>query len=313
MSAADRTFCRLRARLLTFLGRLASRALTVLAVSVVSFLFIRVLRADAFGPPGGILSQLWEYHRAALLHLDLGESITQNRPVADVIGERYGVDVYVMVGGLAFGLAIGIAAGVFVTRHPRAIRSRLLEVAGVVAICAPVYWVSAMLILLFAPGVGSVAQLDPFAESAYRGLGEDAGGWLSALLVPCLVVGAPLAAMAFRMLRATARESLDEDYVRTANGKGLSERRVLYRHALAPAFPPVLALGGATASILVGNALLVEQIFNLPGAFRYVPRAVRNGDFPLLQALTVMGAIFVVTANLVVDWASARLDPRIRR
>ena len=274
---------------------------------------MRALRPTAFGPPGPIFTQAWEYHWAALFHGDLGISFSQGRPIADMVWERLGVDLYVMGGGLLLGLATGLAAGVVAARRPRAVRSRLLELVAIVALCAPVYWIGLMLILLFAPGAGSVAHLDLFAESAYRGLREDPDGWFSALFVPCLVVGAPLAAMSFRMLRATAADAFETEYVRTAIAKGLSDRRVVYRHAITPALPPVLALGGATASILVGNALLVEQVFNLPGVFRYVPRAITNADFPLLQALTVIGAAFVVTANLVVDWATAKLDPRVRR
>jgi peptide/nickel transport system permease protein len=130
--------------------------------------------------------------------------------------------------------------------------------------------------------------------------------------VPWAVTGAPLAAICMRMTAATMREVSGSDFVRTALGKGLSQRAVAYRHALPTAVSPTLSLAGAYTPLLVGNALLVEQVFNIPGAFRYTPGAISNGDFPMLQGLVIVGAFMVVLGTLATDLALARLDPRIR-
>jgi peptide/nickel transport system permease protein len=104
----------------------------------------------------------------------------------------------------------------------------------------------------------------------------------------------------------------DADFVRTALGKGLTPRAVALRHSLPASVSPTLTLAGAYMPLLVGNALLVEQVFNIPGVFRYTPGAVSNGDFPLLQGMVLIGAVLVVLGNLAADLVLARIDPRIR-
>ena len=108
------------------------------------------------------------------------------------------------------------------------------------------------------------------------------------------------------------RDANDTDFVRTALGKGLTRRAVAYRHSLPAAASPTVAFAGAYTPLLVGNALLVEQVFNIPGVFRYTSGAVSNGDFPLLQGMVLVGAVLVVLGNLTADLVLARLDPRIR-
>jgi peptide/nickel transport system permease protein len=108
-------------------------------------------------------------------------------------------------------------------------------------------------------------------------------------------------------------EAGDAEFVRTALGKGVSERRVAIRHTLPAAAGPTISFAGAYTPLLVGNALLVEQVFNIPGVFRYTTGAISNGDFPLLQGMILVGAVLVVLGNLAADLLLARLDPRIRQ
>jgi ABC-type dipeptide/oligopeptide/nickel transport system permease component len=107
-------------------------------------------------------------------------------------------------------------------------------------------------------------------------------------------------------------DNADAEFIRTALGKGLSERRVAVRHALPYAAGPTISFAGSYATLLVGNALLVEQVFNIPGVFRYTPGAISNGDFELLQGMLIVGTLLVVFGNLVADLILARLDPRTR-
>jgi peptide/nickel transport system permease protein len=115
-----------------------------------------------------------------------------------------------------------------------------------------------------------------------------------------------------RLTLASMLEVGDAEFIRTAIGKGLSQRRVALRHALPAAAAPTISFAGAYTPLLVGNALLVEQVFNIPGVFRYTPGAISNGDFPLLQGMIIVSAVLVVLGNLVADLVLARLDPRVR-
>ncbi|HSD81335.1 MAG TPA: ABC transporter permease, partial [Solirubrobacteraceae bacterium] len=143
-------------------------------------------------------------------------------------------------------------------------------------------------------------------------LTEDPAAWLHALVVPWLVIGAPIGAMALRMTRAAMGDVLEEDFMRTAAAKGLRERTIIRRHAVPAAAAPAVALVGANTALVVTNAILVEQVFDIPGVFRMSTQAMAKGDFPLLQGIVITGALLVVTASFVVDAIHAWLDPRIR-
>jgi peptide/nickel transport system permease protein len=132
------------------------------------------------------------------------------------------------------------------------------------------------------------------------------------MFVPWMIAGAPLAAMCLRMVRATLPEVMEAEFVRTAHGKGLRPQRVTMRHALPVALPPTLSLAGAYTPILLGNVVLVEAVFGIPGIYRLIPGSISNGNFPVLQGIVVLGAVFVVVANALVDMALAALDPRVR-
>jgi peptide/nickel transport system permease protein len=190
--------------------------------------------------------------------------------------------------------------------------ARLLEALAAVMLCAPVYVVGLLAILVFSPSVGAPIPVFIVKPNIYEPFSQNPLAWLRSLLVPWLVAGAPLAAMTLRMVRATLPEVLDLDFVRTAVGKGLSPRRVTVLHTLPVAIPPALSLAGAYTPMLLGNVILVEGVFGIPGVWRYIPGAISNGDFTLMQALVVVGAFFVVVANAVVDVTLAAIDPRVR-
>jgi peptide/nickel transport system permease protein len=150
------------------------------------------------------------------------------------------------------------------------------------------------------------------APSTYVGFTRDSLTWLHSLLVPWLVAGAPLAGMCLRMTRATLPEAMEADFVRTATAKGLSPARVTARHTLPVALAPTLSLAGACLPLLVGNIVLVEAVFGIPGLYRLIPGALDNGNFPVLQGIVIVGSVFVVVANAIVDGTLAALDPRVR-
>ncbi len=299
---------------LTFVARrLAAAVLIAALVSAITFVMLHVLRPESFSDPRPLFTQLGDYLWGVFTRFDLGQSSQPPfRPVDDLILERVGADFSLFAGALVFGVGAGMVGGVACARRPRSLRTRALSSVAMVALCAPVYWVALVSILLFGSGIGRVVQLGFVDTGIYQPLTEDPIAWLRSLIVPWIVAGAPLAAICLRLTESTMRDANDADFVRTAFGKGLTPRAVAYRHSLPFAASPTFVFAGAYTPLLVGNALLVEQVFNIPGVFRYTPGAVSNADFPLLQGMVLVGAVMVVLGNLAADLVIARLDPRIR-
>jgi peptide/nickel transport system permease protein len=299
--------------LLYALRRLAAAVLIAVLVSAITFVMLRVLRPESFSDPRPLTTQLGEFLWGVFTQFDLGTSRQRPfRPVGEMILERLPADLSLFLGALVVGAGAGVIGGVVVARAPDSVRARVLRMLALLALCAPVYWTGLLSILLFGSGVGRVAELGIFDTGVYRPLLEDPVAWVQSLIVPWIVTGLPLAAICMQLTAAEMREAGNADFVRTALGKGLSERAVAYRHTLPTAISPTLSLAGAYLPLLVGNALLVEQVFNIPGVFRYTTAAVSNADFALLQGLVLIGAFMVVLANLGADLVLGRLDPRVR-
>jgi peptide/nickel transport system permease protein len=137
-------------------------------------------------------------------------------------------------------------------------------------------------------------------------------GWVKALWIPWLLVGLPLAAAVMRMVVLTLRDAAGEEFLRTARAKGISDRRVLFRHSLPLTVAPVAALTAATMPLLVTNVALMESAFNIPGLYREIRSVYSNADLPLIQAMVIETTILIVVANTLADLIQARLDPRVR-
>jgi peptide/nickel transport system permease protein len=299
---------------LTFaVRRVAAAYLIAILVAAITFVMLHVLRPESFFDPRSLPVQLVDYLWHAFTQLDLGRSYQPPfRPVSDLIRERVGADLSLFLGAAVFGVVAGMAGGVVCARRPRSPQAYLLSLFATLAICAPVYWVALVVILLFGKGIGLLVGIPIIDTGLYEPLGSDPIGWFGSLLVPWMITGAPLAAICLRLTASGMRDVDDAEFVRTAYGKGLSERRVALRHSLPASAAPTVSFAGSYAPLLVSNALLVEQVFNIPGVFRYTTGAINNGDFPLLQGMIVVGALMVVFGNLVADLVLARLDPRVR-
>jgi peptide/nickel transport system permease protein len=295
--------------------RVAVRVLSAVAVVLLStsaiWLLLHWLRPEGFQGEGALLPALGRYLRAAFLHFDLGISRGLNRPVADLVRDGLPADVQLLIGGTAVGLAAGIAGGMFCAARPRSLGAHALHVVAMIGVCAPVYAVGLSILLLFGDEIGRVVDLG--IPTKYTPFGEAPGRWLASMVVPWLVVGFPLAGAALRLMRAQTVEIRSEDYLRTARAKGLRERDVFLRHTMRPAIVPVLTMAGATANLTLLNMVLVERAFSVPGVFHNLTAAVDNGDFPVLFALTIVGAVIVCGANLAADIALMAIDPRVRR
>lgn len=296
------------------LRRLATIALVVVAATTLTFLFFRVARPEVYAfEHRSIWAALLDYLERAFLHFDFGTSWEAGDDnIALLIRDRFGADVSLVAGGVLIGVVGGMIGGVVCAARPRTLVARLLFGGATLALCAPVYWLGLVSVFMFGPDFG-LYELPFFVSlGTYTPLLENPIEWAHALLVPWLLVALPLGAMCLRMTRSAMVDVLEEEYVRTAVAKGLSEREVLRRHAAPAATSPVVALTGANITTVVANVLLLEQVFNVPGMFRLTTSAIANENYPMLQAITVLAALLVVVGNVLADLVLAWIDPRVR-
>jgi len=267
-------------------------------------------------------SQLPGYLSDTFLHLDFGYAAKFHKPRGQVLLDTMPVDIALLVGSLVCGVAIGLAAGVVGGARRRSAVDRALGVGSAVGLSMPVYWFSSIVLVLFAPQSGYLLQI-PFLSwyGGYVSFGDSPLRWLQSLWVPWLVLAAPLAAMVYRMTRASLAEVLTEDFVRTARAKGVRERIVLRRHALRAALSPVIGLVSVNVALLVTNVIVIERAFNLPGFFRVANVGQFSGlgegkEPPILlddvQALIVEASLLIALTMFAADVLRAKLDPRAR-
>jgi peptide/nickel transport system permease protein len=304
---------RMGGSLWTFLvRRLLSVVAVVFMVTAVTWLCFRLLRPEFFAGDGRhVLVQLGDYLQRVFLHLDLGRSWEQPQPeVMDIVRAGLPADLWLLGGGLVFGIAAGVAAGGYVASNPRSAAARAIETVAMVFLCAPVYVVGLSLLLLFGAGI-AVSGIG-VVPVKYVPFEEDPLAWAGSLIVPWIVLGLPLAAVCERMTNSSMREVMHEEFVRTARAKGLSRAEVLRRHAMPAALAPVFTLAGVTVPVMVTNMVLVELTFSIPGVFQNVRESMADADFPVIQGTVIAAAVLVAVATVVVDIALAWLDPRTR-
>jgi peptide/nickel transport system permease protein len=291
------------------LRRLFAAALLAVAVSALTFVTLHGLYPEAFGDTRPLLVELGHFLVQTFVRFDLGG----DGAVAAEIGRGLGADLSLLIGAMAFGIAAGMAGGVVCARHPGTWRAKLLQLASLLALCTPVYVIGMGAILLFKPGIGAPFPFGIMPYDNYVPFGDSPFKWLHALIVPWVAGGLPLAAVCLRMTRATMIELDGEDFIRTAAAKGLSPRRISVRHELPVAMPPAISLAGAYTPLLIGNVILVEKVFGIPGIYRVIPDALNFGNYILIQGVVIVTAIVVVVVNGLVDIALAAIDPRVRR
>lgn len=239
----------------------------------------------------------YQRYLGGLLRLDLGLSLRDQRPVAALLAERLPATALLAVAALSVALLLALPLGVLAARH----RGRALDGAAMsfslLGISLPNFWLGPLLILVFSLWLGWT----PVS-------GND--GPVS-LILPALTLGTGLAAILARMVRASVLEVLNEDYVRTARAKGLSEAQVLRRHALRNAWLPVLTLVGLQLGGLLGGAVITETVFAWPGIGSLTVEAIQARDYPVVQGCVLLISLITVLINTLTDLLYARIDPRI--
>jgi peptide/nickel transport system permease protein len=257
-----------------------------------------------------LLAQFWIYMKEVFLHFNLGFSYYSSAPVRGLIANRLGATVSLAVGASIVWLGIGLPVGIVSALRRRTLSDRVSMGTALVFVSAPEYWLGLIALYLFAADIGKV-KVFPGAGS-YVGLTSDPWKWFSSLLLPWLVLAAGSAAIYARLMRGSLSETMEEDYIRTARAKGLSERRVVMRHGVRAAINPIVTILALDIATLLGSAVLVETVFDIPGIGRLNYDAITHSDFPIVQGTVLLGALFIVVANILVDIAYAYLDPRVR-
>ncbi len=237
---------------------------------------------------------------------DFGVSLRTSRPVLPDLVSRFGVTLQLTLVSMVIALAVAIPLGVASAANRGRGSDALSRVLALLGLSIPNFWLGTMLILFVSlvlhwlPPVGFVSLL----ENPWLGL--------QTLILPSLALGTAVAAFIMRMVRSSLLEVLRQDYIRTANAKGLRDNVVLYRHALKNAFIPVLTVIGVQVGYLLGGAVIIESIFSLPGMGRFLLDSINNRDYSIVQGGVLLIALIFSLVNLSVDLVYGWLDPRIR-
>ncbi|HEY3945432.1 MAG TPA: ABC transporter permease [Solirubrobacteraceae bacterium] len=257
-----------------------------------------------------IYVQYWLYIKGVLLHFNFGYSYQYSLPVRSLIFQRLPATISLTVGAVIVWLLLGIPVGIISAIRPRTWMDRMTMGVSLLAISAPVYWLGLVGLFLFANDIGVVHIFD--GADTYTGLTANPGRWFGSLIMPWMVLAASFAAFYARLLRANLIETMSEDYIRTARAKGLPEWRVILKHGVRSAITPIVTVLGLDIGILMGGAVLTETVFDIPGVGRLAYDGIQNADLPIIQGTVMLGAFFIVIANLIVDILYAYLDPRVR-
>ena len=270
---------------------------------------IRYIRHE-LGLDKPIYTQFWVYMRNIFLHFNFGYSFYSGASVLSLIGSRISATLSLTVGAAVLWLILGIPVGIISAIKRRSLIDRSSMGVALLGVSLPDFWLGLVVLFLFSTDIGKL-HVFPGAGS-YVGLTANPGKWFTSLILPWFVLASTSAAVYSRVLRGSLIEAMGEDYIRTARAKGLSERRVIWRHGVRSAITPVLTIFGLDIGLLFGGAVITETVFDIPGIGRLNYTAINDSDFPIVQGTVLLAALFIVTANILVDIAYAYLDPRVR-
>jgi peptide/nickel transport system permease protein len=252
-----------------------------------------------------LVVQYWDWLRKAL-HGDLGRSLRTNQPVAEAILQRLPVTLELLLAALAVSLSIALPMGIVSAVKRNSGFDLLSTVFALIGFSTPNFWLGIILIYVFAL---LFRWLPP---SGFVPLGASVPDNLRSLTLPAITLGVALAALVTRQLRSGMLEVLRQDYVRTAQAKGLNQRQVVGKHALKNALIAVVTVIGLQIGGLLGNTIITETLFALPGVGRLMIDSIFSRDFFVVQGVILFLAMGYVLSNLIVDVLYSYLDPRIR-
>ena len=308
-----------------FLKRIATLVPTLIAASVLVFLFIHLIPGEpaaillgdtateediaALTREMGLDKPLWQQYLLwiqGVLRGDLGESLFFRAPVLEVIADGAETSVLLALMTMLWIVLLGLPIGIWAAMHHGTWVDQITSGVAMLFASIPTFWLGLYLILVFAVGLGW------FPSSGFPSV-SDEGGWrnLRYLLLPSLTLAAPNAALIVRLVRASMLDVSREDHVRTARAKGLSPGRVAIKHVFRNALIAVAAAFGFTFAALISEAVVTETVFSLPGIGRLVVQSILRRDYPVIQGVILVIVVLYLIVNLLVDLAYAWLDPRV--
>ncbi len=311
-----------------FVGRVLQMVPVLLLVSMISFALLFLLPGDPalliLGDQQASNRQAYEALRTELgldrpvpiqylnwlgktLRGDLGRSTRDRQPVLAGIRDRLPVTLQLAALALTLALVLALPAGIISAVRPNSWWDRVFSVLALTGVAIPNFWLGILLIY----GLAIFAKVLP--PSGYVRFADDPGQNLRHLVLPAITLGLGLAAVLMRQTRSSLLEVLQQDYIVTARAKGLAARHVVLRHALKNALIPVITIIGLQIGLLFGGAVLTESIFSIPGVGRWSVDSILQRDFPVVQAVCLILALGVLSANLLTDLVYAVIDPRIRK
>ena len=307
------------------LGRLVSLALSLLAASVVIFLLIEIVPgdpaqfmlglnatpelADALREQLGLNGPPVERYLSwvlGLLHGDLGISYGYKVPVADLVADRIWISLPLATYALALSTLIAFPVGILAATRRGSATDVGIMGATQLGVAIPNFWFAMLLVLLFA------VTLRWFSAGGFPGW-QDPLMALKALTLPAIALALPQASILARVMRSSLLDTLGEDYVRSARAKGLTRGQTLWRHALRNALIPVLTIIGLQFSFLLAGAVIIENVFFLPGLGRLVFQGITQRDLIVVKSVVMILVVAVILVTFLVDIAYALVDPRLRR
>jgi peptide/nickel transport system permease protein len=315
------------------LRRLAASLLLLLLVLTVTFLLLHLAPGDPIGLVEGsrltpaqraeqrriygldrpLPEQYAAWLSAVALHFDWGTSLAFQRPVAGLVAEALPATLLLAAAALGVEYAVGLALGVAAARRPGSALDHLIRILSLIVTSQPVFWLGLMAILLFSlawPVLPAGHMHSVGAE--YLGAGGRLLDLLRHLALPALLLGLHGAGTIARVVRGSLLEVLGREATTAARARGLSERRVLWVHALRNAMVPLIQLFALSATALLSGAFVAEVVFSWPGIGTLTFGAISTRDYPVVLATTALAATIVVLSNLAADVAHALADPRVR-
>lgn len=309
-----------------FLKRLLSLGLSLVAASIVIFLALEVVPGDPaaymlglnaqedtlaalreeLGLTGSVLERYLSW-AGGLLVGDFGVSYTYRTPVAGMIGDRLWISLPLALYALTLSTLIAFPAGIWAAaRRGSAVDASIMGVTQL-GVAIPNFWFAMLMVLVFA------INLRWFSAGGFPGWDAGFFAGMKALTLPAIALALPQASILARVMRSSLLDTLDEDFIRTARAKGLTRRQALWRHAVRNALIPVLTILGLQFSFLLAGAIIIENVFFLPGLGRLVFQSISARDLIVVESVVMLLVFAVIVVNFVVDMTYAWVDPRLRR
>jgi len=260
---------------------------------------------DELGLDDGLIEQYGRW-LGDVVTGDLGTSLFTDRSVTSELSTRFPVTLSLALGAVFLAALVGIPLGVLAAMRPGSLLDRALGVGTSFGIALPDFFLGTALVVIFA------VELDVLPAIDYVPIEESPVQWARHLIIPWIALGVSASATLARQVRGAMIEVLDQDYIRTARAKGVSERSVIGRHALKNAMTPAVTVIGLQFAYLLGGTFIIEYIFSLPGMGTYMLGAITSKDLPVIQGVVLLIAVIFVFTNLVVDIIYGVLNPKVR-